>query len=183
MLANCSICLSAYKGPVSIPCGHIYCKKCLADHVNSSSGMGEITASCPTCRSTFYIVKPDLTYLPKKYHEYVLPAVRRVYMDSTLDSSLQQKLAKSEARVAKLENEQEIVLNQCEAHMAASQAHAFGEHNALKEVERLKRQMDGLSSQMKDRDMLQNQLIEEEVTYWKTKYRRLKQRLQSIERS
>ena len=95
----------------------------------------------------------------------------------------------SEARVAKLENEQEIMLNQCEAHMAASQAYAFSEHNALKEVERLRRRMDGLSSQIEGTDMVQNQLenrigqVEEEVTYWKTKYRRLKQRLQSMERS
>ncbi len=73
--------------------------------------------------------------------------------------------------------------------MAASQAHAFSEHNALKEVERLRRRMDGLASRIEDTDVQQNQLenrighVENEATYWRTKYRRLKQRLQSMERS
>ena len=75
--------------------------------------------------------------------------------------------------------------------MAAAQAHAFSEHNALKEVERLQKQMDCLSWHMKDADVRQNNLercigqVENEVTYWKNKYRRLTQRLQSqsMERS
>ena len=75
--------------------------------------------------------------------------------------------------------------------MAAAQAHAFSEHNALKEVERLQKQMDCLSLHMKDADVRQNHLekcigqVENEVTYWKCKYSRLTQRLQSqsMERS
>ncbi|KAF8732665.1 hypothetical protein AX14_004103 [Amanita brunnescens Koide BX004] len=166
MSGNCSICLSAYNEPASTPCGHVYCRKCLAGHVNSSSGMDEITASCPTCRSTFYTVMPDLTYLPEKYHQYIIPAVRRVYIDNSSASSLQRKLARAEVRVAKLENEQEILLKQCEAHMAASQ-----------------KKVDGLSTRVDAAEALQDEYeknasqVREEVTYWKSKYSKMKQRL------
>ena len=40
----------------SMPLGHVYCTKCLADHVNTP-GSDDITSSCPTCRAVFNIGK------------------------------------------------------------------------------------------------------------------------------
>lgn len=73
--------------------------------------------------------------------------------------------------------------------MAASRAHAFSEHTALKEIDRLKKQVDGLSTHMEDTEVLHNELencvsqVRDEVTYWKSKYSKMKQRVQSLDRS
>jgi chromosome segregation ATPase len=112
-----------------------------------------------------------------------------VYIDNSSVSSLQRKLARAEARVTKLENEQEILLEKCETHIAVSRAHAFREHSALKEVDRLKKQVGGLSTHMEHTEALRSELedgvskVRDEVTYWKSKYSKMKQRVQSSDRS
>ncbi|GLB41641.1 putative RING-type zinc-finger [Lyophyllum shimeji] len=138
MSVDCSICLSKVKEPVSIPCGHIYCTRCLADHVNAPNDEDVSKSSCPTCRTPFNTVTPDLTYLPKKYHQYVIPSVRRVYFDTTRQDDLQEKLAAAEAKIKKLERDQETLLRQCERHMAAASAHKAGERVALREADLLR---------------------------------------------
>ncbi|KAG6908891.1 hypothetical protein DXG01_002869 [Tephrocybe rancida] len=105
MANECSICLSSFKEPVSIPCA-----------------------------------SPDLTYLPKKYHEFVVPNVRRVYVDATRQpnlQSLQKSLQLSKSKIQKLERDQEVLLQQCERHMAAAHAQAEGERAARETAAKL----------------------------------------------
>lgn len=80
MSGKCSICLSSFREPVSIPCGkfditgydfrveqyilgHVYCTKCLADHVNTSGNEEATSSSCPTCRTSFKTGEYDLVKL------------------------------------------------------------------------------------------------------------------------
>lgn len=91
---------------------------------------------------------PKLTYLPKKYHQYVIPGVRRVYLDTSREAAIQKKLTKAENTVRKLEAEQETLLKQCEQHMSASRAHADGEMKERQRANKLQRSLDTASAQV-----------------------------------
>ncbi|XP_039537811.1 E3 ubiquitin/ISG15 ligase TRIM25-like isoform X2 [Pimephales promelas] len=47
----CPVCLDLLKDPVTIPCGHNYCKSCIADCWNHQDQ--KIVHICPQCRQTF----------------------------------------------------------------------------------------------------------------------------------
>uniref|UniRef100_A0A673IFW7 Tripartite motif containing 25, like n=1 Tax=Sinocyclocheilus rhinocerous TaxID=307959 RepID=A0A673IFW7_9TELE len=49
---NCPVCLDLPSDPVTIPCGHSYCKACIADYWDNE-GRKNGTYSCPECRQTF----------------------------------------------------------------------------------------------------------------------------------
>ncbi|XP_026792564.3 E3 ubiquitin-protein ligase TRIM39 [Pangasianodon hypophthalmus] len=51
----CSICLDVFTDPVTTPCGHNFCKKCLAEYWDSSDH-----CQCPLCNKSFE-TRPDLS--------------------------------------------------------------------------------------------------------------------------
>ncbi|XP_051783876.1 tripartite motif-containing protein 16-like [Erpetoichthys calabaricus] len=51
---TCSVCLDTLTDPVTIPCGHNFCLKCLSNYWDQSQ-----VCSCPQCRHTFTI-RPEL---------------------------------------------------------------------------------------------------------------------------
>ncbi|XP_039669153.1 E3 ubiquitin-protein ligase TRIM21-like [Perca fluviatilis] len=50
----CSICLDVFTDPVTIPCGHNFCKNCITDHWNTND-----QHLCPMCK-TFFNTRPEL---------------------------------------------------------------------------------------------------------------------------
>uniref|UniRef100_A0A8C4TPA4 Uncharacterized protein n=1 Tax=Erpetoichthys calabaricus TaxID=27687 RepID=A0A8C4TPA4_ERPCA len=54
---SCSVCLDVLKEPVTIPCGHNYCMRCINDYWDQSDK--ERVYNCPQCRRTFN-VRPEL---------------------------------------------------------------------------------------------------------------------------
>ncbi|XP_073423475.1 E3 ubiquitin/ISG15 ligase TRIM25-like [Dendrobates tinctorius] len=48
---NCSICMEIYTDPVTLRCGHNFCRVCIDGVRDTEGGYGEY--SCPECRATF----------------------------------------------------------------------------------------------------------------------------------
>ncbi|KAE8636965.1 hypothetical protein XENTR_v10003229 [Xenopus tropicalis] len=48
---SCSICLSIYTDPVSLPCGHNFCRGCIGGVLGTQEGSGRY--SCPECRAEY----------------------------------------------------------------------------------------------------------------------------------
>ncbi|XP_044042914.1 E3 ubiquitin/ISG15 ligase TRIM25-like [Siniperca chuatsi] len=44
----CSICLDVFTDPVTIPCGHNFCKNCITEHWNVN-----VQCQCPMCKELF----------------------------------------------------------------------------------------------------------------------------------
>ncbi|XP_040212495.1 E3 ubiquitin-protein ligase TRIM39-like [Rana temporaria] len=54
---SCSICLNLYTVPVSLRCGHNFCRDCIATALDTQEGSG--VYSCPECREE-YVERPTL---------------------------------------------------------------------------------------------------------------------------
>ncbi|KAM6497307.1 hypothetical protein JOM56_007780 [Amanita muscaria] len=180
MSGNCSICLGPLQDSVCTPCGHVYCTPCLAHYVNYSTTEDAITTTCPTCRHPFYTVTPDLAFLPRQYHKYVLPAVRRVFVDTSATASLKKKLRNAEARIKSLENDQETLSNKYNRHKAAAQ----GQHNEVRELNQtlaeVSQYAQDTESQLADLKIDLEKMHDWGV-YWRSKYRELRQKRQDEE--
>ncbi|XP_062300183.1 E3 ubiquitin-protein ligase TRIM21-like [Scomber scombrus] len=50
----CSICLDVFTHPVTIPCGHNFCKNCITEHWNTN-----VKNDCPLCKKVFN-TRPEL---------------------------------------------------------------------------------------------------------------------------
>ncbi|XP_029970190.1 tripartite motif-containing protein 16-like [Salarias fasciatus] len=49
---SCLLCLNLLDDPATIPCGHNYCMKCIAKHLDEGQGTG--IYSCPCCKEIFF---------------------------------------------------------------------------------------------------------------------------------
>ncbi|KAI0788871.1 hypothetical protein C8Q75DRAFT_719419 [Abortiporus biennis] len=163
---TCSICLEPLKTPVSTPCGHLHCEDCLTELV--ASGPESVEAACPTCRAPFSIVQPDLRFVPQKYHKFMVPSIRRVYFDSTSQESrnLRTEIETLQERVRGLYRDKTLLMDRCEAAMAASSTHSLRERSARQENQRLERSNGELKKQFEE--------MRQKYEALKGKYRELK---------
>ncbi|NXU45180.1 TRI65 protein, partial [Drymodes brunneopygia] len=49
----CSICLELFRVPVTLPCGHNFCKRCISDHWDKQKQATDASYTCPDCRRIF----------------------------------------------------------------------------------------------------------------------------------
>ena len=114
----------------------------------------------------------DPSLVPAKYHPFITPALRRIYLTadpsraSAASRQLQEQLTavkkENEDLTSKLESQGrdiKLLMTKCESNMAAAAAHAKGERDARLENERLRCEIDKLGERYK---MLQAKFSERE---------------------
>ncbi|KZT20114.1 hypothetical protein NEOLEDRAFT_1076375 [Neolentinus lepideus HHB14362 ss-1] len=130
----CSICLERVKSPVCCPCGHIHCEGCLNEAIDVSDGSSK--ANCPTCRAPFYITPTEK--VPTKYHRYVYPSTRRIYLDEHSDGDLHAKVADLESRLVKVMGEKTTLLTRLEAAQKSVESFRYNQEIANLEIKDLR---------------------------------------------
>ncbi|KAM9365923.1 E3 ubiquitin-protein ligase TRIM21-like [Pholidichthys leucotaenia] len=82
----CSICLDVFTDPVSIPCGHNFCKNCITQHWDVGN-----SCQCPMCKKKFNM-RPELhisTFISEMVSQF-----RRESQQKSSSSSSEQQAAK-----------------------------------------------------------------------------------------
>ncbi|XP_074490137.1 zinc finger protein RFP-like [Sebastes fasciatus] len=83
----CSICLDVFTDPVTIPCGHNFCKTCITEHWDIN-----VLCQCPNCKEVFNI-RPELqvnTFISEMATQF-----RQSAQQKASSSSSEQQAAKS----------------------------------------------------------------------------------------
>ncbi|XP_034094401.1 E3 ubiquitin-protein ligase TRIM21-like [Gymnodraco acuticeps] len=83
----CSICLDVFTDPVTIPCGHNFCKACISEHWDRN-----VPSQCPNCNKVFNI-KPEL--LVNTFISEVAAQFRQSAQQKASSSSSEQHVVKS----------------------------------------------------------------------------------------
>ncbi|KAI6041343.1 hypothetical protein EDC04DRAFT_2670550 [Pisolithus marmoratus] len=143
-MADCGICLEALKKPVSVPCGHIHCEGCLRKHV--ISGDDALKSTCPTCRQEFYTAVPDLAVVPEKYHDFILPTIRKLYIDIPSVSKSAKRVNFLKSTVKDLSKEIGLLGERCDGYEREVQAFADVEHATRLEMRAMQNEYDELSN-------------------------------------
>nr|XP_040020001.1 probable E3 ubiquitin-protein ligase TRIML1 [Gasterosteus aculeatus aculeatus]XP_040020002.1 probable E3 ubiquitin-protein ligase TRIML1 [Gasterosteus aculeatus aculeatus]XP_040020003.1 probable E3 ubiquitin-protein ligase TRIML1 [Gasterosteus aculeatus aculeatus] len=82
----CSICLDVFTHPVTIPCGHNFCKACITDHWNVNA-----PSNCPNCKKVFY-TRPELqvnTFISEMAAQFRLSAQQKASSSSSEQQAAQ----------------------------------------------------------------------------------------------
>ncbi|KAI6097658.1 hypothetical protein EDD16DRAFT_1499119 [Pisolithus croceorrhizus] len=143
-MADCGICLETLKNPVSTPCGHIHCEACLRNYI--ISGNDALKSICPTCRQEFHIATPDLAVVPEKYHDFILPTIRKLYIDIPSVSKLSNKVKALNNQVKTLSREMNALEERCDNYGREVQAFAAAERETRSEMHALQHEYDQLRS-------------------------------------
>lgn len=61
-----------------------------------------------------------MRYVPKICHEFLLPSVRRIYVEMPSQAKLKEQITSLESRVRSLARDKQDLMNKCESNIAAS---------------------------------------------------------------
>ncbi|KAF7354050.1 RING-type domain-containing protein [Mycena venus] len=82
---SCSICYERFVAPVSLPCGHIFCRECIRRTVDSIKSCS-VQHYCPTCRKPFCVVSIDPELVPPYLRPHIQSPIRPLFFDESVHS-------------------------------------------------------------------------------------------------
>uniref|UniRef100_G3P1V7 Uncharacterized protein n=1 Tax=Gasterosteus aculeatus TaxID=69293 RepID=G3P1V7_GASAC len=113
-----SICLDVFTHPVTIPCGHNFCKACITDHWNVNA-----PSNCPNCKKLFY-TRPELqvnTFISEMAAQFRLSAQQKASSSSSEQQAAQPGEVPCDActgtKVKALKSCLVCLVSYCEAHL------------------------------------------------------------------
>ncbi|KAJ7056210.1 hypothetical protein C8F01DRAFT_1373170 [Mycena amicta] len=87
-LPTCSICIEPFTQPVSLPCGHVFCKVCIRKAVESESrNLRVLQHLCPSCRTPYSIITIDPALVPSHMRPHVRPSIRPLFLGDSSPSA------------------------------------------------------------------------------------------------
>ncbi|KAF7291977.1 RING-type domain-containing protein [Mycena indigotica] len=82
-LPTCSICIEPFTQPVSLPCGHVFCRLCIRKNVESEASKSSTLHLCPSCRTPYSIITIDPALVPSHMRPHIRPSMRPLFLDSS----------------------------------------------------------------------------------------------------
>ncbi|KAF8198300.1 hypothetical protein K438DRAFT_1717926 [Mycena galopus ATCC 62051] len=90
-MSSCSICLEPFRAPVSLPCGHVFCRACIRRTVVQSLTKPESESTiqhlCPACRAPYSILNIDPVLVPGYLRPHIMPPIRTLFLDDPAPST------------------------------------------------------------------------------------------------
>ncbi|KAI4800751.1 hypothetical protein KUCAC02_007126 [Chaenocephalus aceratus] len=139
----CSICMDVFTDPVTIPCGHNFCKACISEHWDRN-----VPSQCPNCKEVFNI-KPELrvnTFISEMAAQF-----RQSAQQKASSSSSEQHVVKPEevpcdvctgTRLKALKSCLVCLASYCETHLEPHLKNAgFKRHQLINPEENLESRM------------------------------------------
>ncbi|XP_033985540.1 E3 ubiquitin-protein ligase TRIM21-like [Trematomus bernacchii] len=144
----CSICLDVFTDPVTIPCGHNFCKTCITEHWDTSD-----RCQCPMCNKEFN-TRPELhvnTFISEMVAEFRQSAQQKASSSSSSSSSSEQQVFKpgevpcdvcTETKLKALKSCLVCLTSYCETHLEPHlTASSLKRHQLIDPVENLEDRM------------------------------------------
>ncbi|XP_034530065.1 E3 ubiquitin-protein ligase TRIM39-like [Notolabrus celidotus] len=139
----CSICLDVFTDPVTIPCGHNFCKSCITEHWDTN-----VQCECPLCKDRCE-KKPDLR-VNTVLSEMAAQFKQSVLQETSSSSSEEQRTNTgevlcdycTETKLKALKSCLDCLVSYCETHLEPHQRlPALKRHTLINPVENLEERM------------------------------------------
>ncbi|KAF7308374.1 hypothetical protein HMN09_00686000 [Mycena chlorophos] len=124
----CSVCFERFNDPVCLPCGHLFCRRCLQKSVDAATPT-QSKQHCPTCRAPYNLVTIDPALVPEYLRPYILPAIRPIYIGDppqphTTSNPTAIEIAEEDRDKAELGAEITALRESCAAWQQRAEVHA-----------------------------------------------------------
>uniref|UniRef100_A0A8C4GWY0 Uncharacterized protein n=1 Tax=Dicentrarchus labrax TaxID=13489 RepID=A0A8C4GWY0_DICLA len=96
----CSICLDLFTDPVTIPCGHNFCKTCITEHWNIN-----VQCQCPNCKEIFN-TRPEL-----KVNTFISEMTAQ-FRQSTQQKGKKAELGNTEAEIQQMIQKRQLKIQE-----------------------------------------------------------------------
>ncbi|KAJ6510697.1 hypothetical protein C8R45DRAFT_814572 [Mycena sanguinolenta] len=137
-MPNCSICVESLRSPVSLPCGHCFCRECILRTVagSSSSPNSQLQPmqSCPACMAPYSLLNVDPAFVPPYLRPHIRSPIRRVCLDdpqASTSASTSTSAMPTPPALARAEAELNALRTECSTWRRRAETHAAANHTLL----------------------------------------------------